>query len=101
MDITKGDTVKIIQGKDRGKKGKVIQIFLKEKKVVVDRLNLKVKNVRPKKAGEKGERVKFASPMDISNVMLVCSKCSKTVRAGYKMAKDKKLRICKKCNKQI
>lgn len=101
MKIKKGDTVKIIKGKDRGKKGKIIQVFSESGKVVVENLNMMVKNVRPKKAGEKGEKVEYAAPISSANVMLVCPKCSKTTRLGYQVLEKEKIRICKKCKGQI
>lgn len=102
MNIKKGDTVKIISGKDKGKKGKVLQVLVKEEKVVVEGFNMMAKNVRPKRMGEKGQIVRYNAPLDISNVMLFCSKCNKAVRAGYSVAKEgKKTRICKKCKQSI
>ena len=98
MNIKKGDTVKIIGGKDKGKKGKVLQIYPADNKVVIEGLNLMVKNVRPKKMGEKGQVVRYNAPMDASNVQLFCNKCNKAVKVGYKILEDKKkIRICKKC----
>lgn len=101
MKIKKGDSVRIIRGKDRGKKGKVIQVFIKERKIVVENANLMFKNVRPKKAGEKGEKVQYAAPLDASNVMIICPKCSKTTRVNHKVLEKEKIRICKKCEGQI
>lgn len=98
MKIKKGDTVKIIRGKDKGKKGKVLRSFPKENKIVVEGLNLITKHVRPKKEGEKGQRIKMAVPLNISKVMLVCPQCKKPVRAGYRVLKDgRKKRYCRLC----
>jgi len=98
MNFKKGDTVKIITGKDRGKKGKILQVFPRENMVVVEGLNLMVKNVRPKKMGEKGQVVRYNAPIDASNVELFCDKCNKAVRVGFKnLDNKKKVRICKKC----
>lgn len=72
--ITKGDTVKIITGKDRGKQGKVIQVFPALAKVVVDGVNMYTKHLRPRKEGEKGQRVEFSAPIHVSNVKLVGEK---------------------------
>jgi len=102
MNIKKGDAVKIISGKDKGKKGKVLQVLAKEEKVVVEGFNMMAKNVRPKRMGEKGQVVRYNAPMDVSNVMLFCSKCNKAVRTGYSITKEgKKTRICKKCKQSI
>jgi len=101
MDLKKGDQVRIILGKDRGKKGKIIQVFSKQNLVVVEGLNLHVKHTRPRKEGEKGERVQFSTPLNASNVMLICSKCGKPVRIGHKNIENKKGRICRKCKEVI
>lgn len=102
MNFKKGDTVKIITGKDRGKKGKVLQVFPKGNKVVVEGLNLMVKNVRPKRMGEKGQVVRYNAPIDASNIQLFCDKCNMAVRIGFKILENKKkLRICKKCKEII
>jgi len=101
MNIKKGDQVKIIIGKDRGKKGKIMQVFTDKDLVVVEGLNLRVKHTRPKKEGEKGERVQFSAPMNVSNVMLVCPKCNKQTRISCKQIENKKSRICAKCKEVI
>ncbi len=111
MKIKKGDKVEIITGKDNGKTGKVLQVFLDKKRIVIEGLNLLVKNTRPKKQGEKGQQVQFPASLDVSNVMLVCPKCNKKTRVGYKLAeknpddkvqlKGKKFRQCKKCKEVI
>ncbi|MFH1366885.1 MAG: 50S ribosomal protein L24 [Patescibacteria group bacterium] len=101
MILKKGDNVKIIHGKDRGKKGKVLQVMIKEDKIVIEGLNMRVKNVRAKKSGEKGQRVQFAAPMHVSNVMMVCPKCQKPTRIGFKIYNENKLRICKKCKQEL
>jgi len=101
MKIKKGDTVLVILGKNRGKKGKILKAFPKERKVLIDGVNLIKKHQKPKKTGEKGQIIEKPSPINISNVKLICSKCNKTTRVGYKIVEDKKYRICKKCNKQI
>ncbi len=98
MKIKKGDNVKIIAGKDLEKTGKVLRVLPKEGKVIIEGLNLRVKHVRPRREREKGQRISFPAPMDISNVMLVCNKCNKATRVGYKTLENKKkIRICKKC----
>ncbi|MEI6288284.1 MAG: 50S ribosomal protein L24 [bacterium] len=114
MKIKVGDKVKLISGKDNGKSGKVLQILAKEKKLVVEGLNLMIKNQRGKKQGEKGQRIQFPAPVDVSNILLICPKCGRDVRVGYKVepavkggdlnTKAKKFiknRICKKCQENI
>lgn len=106
MKIKKNDKIKIICGKDKGKSGKVLRVAPKSKKISIDGLNLRVKHMRPKKQGEKGERIQFPAPMDISNVILICPKCSKETRVEYKVSKSEdsknnKFRVCKKCKEMI
>ena len=101
MKIKKGDQIEKISGKDRGKRGKVLHVFPDRKKVTVEKLNIVKKHIRPKKEGEKGQRVEVPAPLDASNVMLVCSKCGKLTRVGYKIEKKNKFRICKKCGSEL
>ncbi len=101
MKIKKGDNVKIISGKDRGKTGKVLRVFPGAGKALVEGLNLVKKHVRPRKQGEKGQRVSVPAAIDISNIMLICPKCSKSSRVGYKISGKNKFRICKKCGSEI
>lgn len=109
MKIKKGDKVKIITGKDKGKTGKVLQVFKPKNLVSVEGLNLLIKHLRPRKQGEKGQRIEFPAPLDMSNVVLICPKCdrptmvkSKYVETGAEGDKKiKKFRSCKKCGQTI
>jgi large subunit ribosomal protein L24 len=101
MKIKKNDQIKIIAGKDKGKTGKVLRIFPEDKKIIVEGLNLMKKNMRPKREGEKGQRVEIPRKIDVSNVMLLCPKCGKETRVGHKAGVDNKIRFCKKCQAEI
>jgi large subunit ribosomal protein L24 len=101
MKIRKNDQVKLIAGKDRGKTGKVLHVLPEEKKIVVEGLNLVKKHVRPRKEGEKGQRIEIPAKLAISNAMLICPKCGKPTRVGYAKSENNKLRICKKCKAEI
>lgn len=105
MHIKKGDKVKILSGKDRGKTGKVLQILTQRNRASVEGLNLAIKHMRPRKQGEKGQRIEFPAPIALSNLILVCPKCNKPARTGYKTIEgpkqNKKFRICKKCKQVI
>jgi len=101
MKIKKGDTVLIISGKDRGRKGKVIEALPKENKLFVEGINLRKKHMKPKKSGEKGQIVETPAPLNSSDVKLICSKCGKAARTGYKLEGKKKYRICKKCGQEV
>lgn len=101
MKIKKDDTVLIKSGKDRGKKGKVIQAFPKEGRILVEGVSLRKKHQKPKKSGEKGQIVSMPGPVNVSSVKLICPKCQKPTRIGYKVTDKKKTRICKKCKEEI
>lgn len=101
MKIKKGDIVKILSGKDKGKTGKVVRLFPKKKRVMVEGINVYKKHVRPKRQNEKGEIVEVARPINISNVVLICPSCSKPTRVGYSIDGEKKNRRCKKCKSII
>ena len=100
MKIKKGDIVLITSGKDRGRTGKIIKSLPKELRVLVEGINLKKKHVRPKREGEKGQVVEVPAALNISNIKIICPKCGKAARVGYKVDKDRKFRVCKKC-KQV
>lgn len=93
--------MKVVAGKSRGKEGKVIQVFTASNKIVVEGLNLMKKHLRPKKRGEKGQVIELASPFSAANAMLICEKCGKPTRVGYKMDGNVKKRICRKCKEFI
>ena len=102
MNIKKNDKVKILKGKDRGKTGKVLQILVGKNKVAVEGINLHFKNMRPRKQGEKGQKIQYPAPLPAANVMLICPKCNKPTRIGYKILENKKkMRSCKKCQANI
>jgi large subunit ribosomal protein L24 len=110
MKIKKNDKVKIMAGKDKGKEGKVLQIFADKNKASIEGLNLLIKHLRPRKQGEKGQRIEFPAPLSIANLALLCPSCGKATRVGYRFVEEtvgegkkikKKVRICKKCNKAI
>lgn len=101
MRIKKDDKVRIISGKDSGREGKVLRVLREERKVVVDGLNIVKKHIRPRKEGEKGERVEIPAPLDVSNVMLICPSCFKPTRVAYIVKDGVKNRVCKKCGKEF
>ena len=101
MKIKSGDKVIMLAGKDKGKSGKVLQVFAKESKVVVEGLNLAIKHQRARRQGEKGQRIQFPTAVAVSKVALVCPKCGKAVRVGYKIVEGKKFLICSKCKEIV
>lgn len=99
--IKTGDTVKVLLGKDRGKTGEVMAVLLEKERVLVEGINMVKKHVRPKRAGEKGQRVSVAAPLHISNVQVVCPVCKKSSRMSIKQSEGKRQRVCKKCRAVI
>lgn len=106
MQIKRNDNVKIIAGKDKGKTGKVTQVFPKMDKVVVEGANTLTKHLKRKSQNDQGQKIQFNAPLNASNVKLICPKCSKETRLGIKLMKDSggkvtKGRVCKKCTEVI
>lgn len=101
MKIKKGDQVIIVKGKDKGKKAKVLRGFPKKSHILIEGVNIKKVHRKPKREREKGQVVEVASSLDVSKVKLICPKCGKPTRIGYKISKRKKYRVCKKCGEEI
>jgi large subunit ribosomal protein L24 len=107
LKIHKGDTVEIISGRleDKGKRGEVIRVLPKDERVVVQGVNLRTKHQRQVQSQGRTispGKVRFEAPLDISNVMLVCPKCSKATRVGLSRSEDgKAVRVCKHCESII
>ena len=100
MKIKKGDKVRVLLGKDRGKEGKVEFVSVKRQKVFVGGANLYKRHVKKQKDIQ-GGIIDIPKPLDISNVALVCPNCNKLTRVGFKITGETKIRICKKCGKEI
>ena len=106
MRIKKGDNVKVTAGKDRGKTGKVMQAFPALGKVVVEGATTMTKHMKVRKQGEKGQKISYSAPLNVTNVQLVCPKCAQPTRIGMQTLESegkgiKKVRICKKCKEAI
>ena len=101
MNIRKDDKVVVLSGKDKGKQGKILTADPKGMKVIVEGVNVATKHQKPRKQGEEGGIIKINTPIYASKVQLVCSKCGKATRPGYKLADGKKTRVCKKCGAEI
>ncbi|OHA82827.1 MAG: 50S ribosomal protein L24 [Candidatus Yonathbacteria bacterium RIFOXYC1_FULL_52_10] len=101
MNIKKGDTVVIIAGKEKGKKGKVAEAMPRESRVVVEGMNMRKRHVKARRAGTKGQTVEFAAPMHVSNVMIADPKTGKPSRIGKKVVGEKRVRIAKKSGTEI
>lgn len=101
MKLKTGDKVFVLTGKDKGKIGKIIQVFSKSDKVVVEGVNVLKKHVRSRREGQKGQIIELPVPLHVSKVMAYCARCEKPVRLGSSLAAGKKVRICKKCKEII
>ena len=101
MKIKSGDTVIVIAGKDKGKKGKVLEAYPTKLRVLVEGVNIATKSEKPNKNNPQGGIVKKEMPIHVSNVMYYDAKSGKGTRVGYKIVDGKKVRIAKKSGEQI
>ena len=102
LHVKSGDTVVILSGKDRGKKGKVMQVSPKEGKVIIENANFVQKHVKPRKMGEAGGIIKAESAIYACKVQVVCPRCGKPTRVGHKVLEDgTKERVCRKCGASL
>lgn len=101
MKLKKGDTVMVLSGNDKGKTGEILEVIPKTQKIVVKGVNIRKKHVKPRAQGEEGGIIPTECAIHSSKVNIVCSKCGKASRLGYKVENDKKVRICKKCGAEI
>lgn len=98
--IKKGDNVKILLGKDSGKTGTIERVLTRTDKVVVAGANVYKRSVK-RTSGQEGGIVELVKPMNISNVALICPTCKKQTRVGFKIEGKDKIRVCRKCGKEI
>jgi len=100
IKLKKDDQVQIIAGKERGKSGKILKVDRDKGRVLIQGLNMVKKARKARKQDEKGGIIEIEAPVHVSNVMIVCKKCGPT-RIGYKIEKDQKTRICRKCGEAL
>ena len=101
VHVKTDDTVVVISGNDKGKKGKVLGVSPKEGKVIVQGVHIVKKHVKPRRQGEAGGIVEAEGAIYASKVQLYCEKCGKGVRAAHKIDGDKKVRVCAKCGNNL
>ena len=102
LKIRKGDRIRVLTGKDRGKEGNVMRAMPREGKVIVDGVNVARKSQRPTRTTQQGGIIDKDMPLPVSNVALVCPSCGKPTRVGFKIdASGAKVRMCKKCGGEI
>ncbi len=102
VHVKTGDTVVIISGKDKGKKGKVLAVSPAEGKIIVEKINIVSKHVKPRRMGEPGGIIQAEGAFYASKAQIYCSACKAATRVGHKIDKDgKKIRVCVKCGKEL
>lgn len=101
LSIKKGDTVLVIAGKNKDKRAKVLAVSPKSGKVIVEGVNIVSKCKKARNAQEKSQIIKIEAPIDASNVMVVCPKCSCATRVAHALVEGKKARVCKKCGASL
>lgn len=99
--IKRNDTVRILRGKDAGKKGNVLAVLPREGRVVVEGMAVVKKHVKARQGGQKGQRVTIASPIPVANIQLICTQCKKGTRIGITRENGIRQRVCKQCNAVI
>ncbi len=98
MKLIKGDEVKVVAGKDAGKTGKIESVDTKKAKVLVAGVNQYKRHMKRTATRQQSEVITITKPLPVSNVALLCPKCKQQTRVGYKIEKDKKVRVCRKCD---
>jgi len=101
MKIKKGDKVKLIYGKDKGKEGVVEKVYQKANKVLIPGINLYKKHIKKNEKMPQGGIIEVPRPLAVSKVMLICPKCKKPSRVGFLKERKKKFRVCRKCKSKI
>lgn len=102
MQIRKNDSVMVISGKERGKTGKVLRVLPTKNAVVIERVNMVKRHLRPRGPQQPGGIVEKEAFIRVSNIMMMCDKCNAPVRIGRKVLADgKKIRICRRCSEAL
>ncbi len=101
MKLKKGDNVKIVLGKDKGKEAKIEKVFSKAQKVLVHGINQYKRHLKARSQGQPSEIITITKPLPLSNVALICPHCKLPTRIGFEIGKNGKIRVCRKCNKKI
>lgn len=100
--IRRNDIVKVIRGRDRGKVGKVIRVMPDKQKIIVEKVNIVKRHVKPSNVNPQGGIIEKETPVFITNVMIMCDKCNRAVRVGYRKTEaGEKFRFCKSCDEII
>ena len=102
IHVRRGDTVGVIAGKERGKRGRVLRVIRESDRVVVEHLNMIKRHQRPTPKLRQGGIIEREGPLAVSNVLVVCARCDRPVRTGVRMLADgRKVRVCKRCGESV
>jgi large subunit ribosomal protein L24 len=101
MKLKKGDKVKVVAGKDKGREGVIDRVYAKTEKVLIPEINVYKKHIKKNEKLPQGGVVDLPRPLDVAKVMFVCPKCGKLARLGYEVEKGKKNRVCKVCKSKV
>ncbi|MBW1971342.1 MAG: 50S ribosomal protein L24 [Deltaproteobacteria bacterium] len=102
FNIKVNDLVMVVSGKERGKSGRILKVFPKKNRVIVEKINFIKRHTRPGSASRQGGILEKEGTIHISNVMILCDKCNRPVRVGHLTLEDgKKVRVCKRCGEVI
>jgi large subunit ribosomal protein L24 len=101
LTVRKGDRVRVIAGKDKGKEGKVLRAYPEKERVVVENVHMIKKHARPSQRNPQGGIIEMEGTIHVSNVMIVCPSCGEPTRVGRRRERGVRIRTCKKCNKDI
>jgi large subunit ribosomal protein L24 len=100
--VRRGDTVAVIAGRERGKRGKVLRVLRESDRVVIEHLNMVKRHQRPTQKLRQGGIIEREGPLAVSNVLLVCGRCDRPVRTGIRVLADgRKVRVCKRCGESL
>lgn len=100
--IKKNDQVEVITGKDKGRVGKILKVDPRNNKAIVEKINMVQRHTKPNPANQQGGIINKEAMINLSNLKIICPKCSKTVMLGRKMLDDgSKIRVCKKCGESV
>jgi len=101
MNLKQGDDIVITRGKDRGKRAKVLRVFVEQNRITAEGVALHKRHQRPRKSGEKGQVISFPSPFSAANAKVFCSSCEKGVRVRHTGVGRDKVRVCATCGKKL
>lgn len=101
MKLRKGDKIRVLVGKDKGREGKIEKVYIKQGRVLVSGINIYKKHIKKSDKVPQGGLVELPRPIKVSKVVLICGKCGRATRVGYIREKNKMFRKCKKCQKRI